>query len=160
MPRDERFEEDVLYFAYGSNLDPVRKVGRTGPIREARVARLDGHRLAFNKRGQQGGVYANIVPQAGSVVWGVVYRCRPETLETLDDHEGVVGGHYERVPIEVDVHGERVRALAYVAGVRHTCPEGRPDDEYLRHILDGGRHHGLPEDYLREVEERAGRSGM
>ena len=56
-------DDPVWYFAYGSNLDRDQKEARTGAIREARVARLRGYRLAFNKRASKAGrLYANIVP--------------------------------------------------------------------------------------------------
>jgi hypothetical protein len=52
---------DQWYFAYGSNLSSEQKECRTGTIREARRARLDGYRIAFNKRGGDGTGKANIV---------------------------------------------------------------------------------------------------
>lgn len=61
-------DSDILYCAYGSNLDTARMQKRTGPFREATVATLSGYRLAFNKEAQDGGVYANIVPEPGAEV--------------------------------------------------------------------------------------------
>lgn len=67
------------YFAYGSNLWIEQMEDRTGPIAKGadqpRQARLSGYRLAFNVGGQRGQVYANIVPNPGDEVIGVVYRC-------------------------------------------------------------------------------------
>ncbi len=45
---------DLSYFAYGSNLAKDQMKERTGPIREARRAWIDGYRVAFNKRGDDG----------------------------------------------------------------------------------------------------------
>jgi gamma-glutamylcyclotransferase (GGCT)/AIG2-like uncharacterized protein YtfP len=147
---------DIFYFAYGSNLDALRKEERTGRIREAKKARLTGYRLTFNKRADNGAVYANVVCEPGSEVWGVVYLCAPETLDRLDDFEGVSGGHYERSPVEVEIaDGGVVQAIIYVAGAKFICMEGRPTASYLGHIIDGARGHGLPDAYIKHVERIA-----
>lgn len=52
---------DHWYFAYGSNLSTEQKERRTGFIREARCARLDGYHIAFNKRGNDGTGKANMI---------------------------------------------------------------------------------------------------
>lgn len=145
--------DDLLYFAYGSNLDPLRKKQRTGPIREARKARLSGYRLAFNKRADDGGVYANVVCQPGSEVWGIVYRCNHEALASMDIHEGVSGGHYERCYIEVEVTGgEIVQAITYVSGAIFICPDEQPTEEYLERIIRGAKCQGLPDRYIKQIK--------
>ena len=150
---------DILLFQYGSNLDPAQKEARTGPIREARGGRLPGYRLAFNKRASNGGVYANIVQDANREVWGVVYRCNQNAIRLMDEREGVRGGHYRRVNVTVQLEtGEPIEATTYVAGDRFLCPEGRPSQEYLERIIRGARHHGLPEAWVRTVQEVAGRA--
>ena len=61
--------KDQWYFAYGSNLFINQKERRTGRIRQAVRCRLPGFRFAFNKRGNGGQVYANIVPDDAAEVW-------------------------------------------------------------------------------------------
>ena len=64
-----------LYFAYGSNLSEERLRKRVGEFGPARVARLEGYRLAFNKRSADGStVYASIVPAAGATTWAYSTR--------------------------------------------------------------------------------------
>lgn len=122
---------DILYFAYGSNLDPSRKEERTEQIREARVARLIGYRLAFNKRANNNGVYANIIRQPGAEVWGVLYCCTPKAMDRLDVCEGVSGGHYERKPVEVENDNDGlIQAITYIACAKFICAEGRPTERY------------------------------
>jgi cation transport regulator ChaC len=145
--------QDIFYFAYGSNMDVDRKQDRTGRIREARRARLRRYRLAFNKRAQGGGVYANIVHSDSDDVSGVVYRCDPHAMEALDSYEGVDAGHYQRAPVSILLdNGSSVEAETYVAGERFLCPEGSPPRDYLERMLRGARHHGLPDAYIRRVE--------
>jgi len=147
---------DEWYFAYGSNLSVDQKEMRTGRIRKATKCRLPGHRLAFNKEGRHGEVYANIMPDAKSEVWGVAYLCNPEAMNELDRFEGVPGGHYHREKVEVVTEtGEKLSAVAYVAGPRPVTEEGWPSKDYLERILKGAAHHGLPAEYIREIEQRA-----
>lgn len=147
---------NVYYFAYGSNLDPERMKERTGIIRPEQRAFLPGYRFAFNKRGTGGAIYANIVPCANSTVWGVLYSCSPEAVQKLDDYEGVAGGHYNQSTVTVHLdNGQHFNSVTYVAGLDFICKEGKPQSEYLEHILIGGRAHHLPEEYLLEVKQLA-----
>ena len=120
---------DRWYFAYGSNLSKQRMMRRTGPIRKARVARLNDYRLAFNNTDKAGSeLYANIVPSAGGITWGVAYWCSPQAMAALDEYEGVADGCYRREWIEVETSdGERLQAEVYIGGEQFTVAEGRPE---------------------------------
>ena len=147
---------DRWYFAYGSNLFVDRKEQRTGSIREAIRSRLSGYRFVFNKRAKEGPIYANIVPDESTSVWGVAYLCSPEAFRDMDKCEGVANGHYERIPVKVNqVSGQTVEAITYVAGEDFVCQPGKPSSEYLDMIIDGARHHEIPEEYIRMIEALA-----
>jgi len=149
---------DSWYFAYGSNLSKGRKQERTGLIRRAVRARLRNHRLAFNKEASGGGVYANVVPEEGSEVWGVIYLCNPTAMTQLDRHEGVMGGHYVKVSVTVELEdGSLCDAETYIAGEDYIVSEGTPDDWYLDFILTGAIQHELPEDYIADIKRLAGK---
>lgn len=144
---------DSWYFAYGSNMSVDRKVKRTGVIRESVRCRVPGYRFAFNKAADDGGGYANIVPDASATVWGVAYLCDETAIGGLDVCEGVSGGHYRREIVEVVTDDDEVlQALTYVAGDDFVCSERAPRDDYLDTVLKGARHHGLPEDYIEFLE--------
>jgi gamma-glutamylcyclotransferase (GGCT)/AIG2-like uncharacterized protein YtfP len=153
-------EIPVLYFAYGSNLCKKQMEKRLGRVPPARRACLAGYRIAFNKRGRhQGEVYANIVQQDGSHVWGVVYHLQPDELAKLDRCEGVGQGDYRRDTVDVVTEaGDTVHAETYFAGEQWLCPEARPSKEYAHKILSGAREHGLPKEYLRSLERLTGTS--
>ncbi len=129
---------------------------RTGAIRQAIPSRLVGYRLAFNKEAPGGRAYANLIPDPSGEAWGVAYLCNPQAMTELDRYEGVATGHYERLPVEVTTRsGETIQAVAYVAGAAFVVDGAKPSGEYLRLVLDGARHHGLPEDYIRTIEAEA-----
>lgn len=143
---------DVWYFAYGSNLWIDQKERRTSAIRTGvdrpRIARLANYRFAFNKRGGKGRVYANIMACPGEEVIGVVYRCKPSTLETMSEYEG----GYERMAVTVVIEdGSSVEAITYVAMEKNVGGDARPSDEYLTRIITGAAQHGLPQDYLDKI---------
>ena len=147
---------DHWYFAYGSNLSTEQKENRTGSIREARRARLYRYRIAFNKRGSDGTGKANIVPDPNRTVWGVVYRCSSDALREMDRYEGVAGGHYARKTVRVRTEaGDELDAITYIAGEEFVDDLCIPSKQYLETILQGARHHGLPEDYIHEIQSVA-----
>jgi cation transport regulator ChaC len=132
------------YFAYGSNMNPVRL--RDGRLQAAGVTmgerlggRLDGWRLAFNKRARTpvGSGAGNILPLADAKVHGTLNALPPGGFAVLDRWEGVAGGHYERrtVPVVRADTGETVEAITYVALL--TGDGLRPTREYLGHLLAG-----------------------
>ena len=148
--------EDLWYFAYGSNLFIDQKEQRTGRIRQADLCRLPGFRFAFNKRGSNGQIYANIVPDDAAEIWGVIYLCDPKAIREMDRFEGVSSGHYERISVTVESEsGEKVEAITYVAGEDFVCEAGKPSPEYLHKIVSGARHHALPEVYVAKIEKLA-----
>jgi cation transport regulator ChaC len=147
---------DLWYFAYGSNLDLARKQGRTGAIREAHLATLSGYRLAFNKKGYHGEVYANLMADPTEETIGVIYRCTSETLDALDRVEGANSGHYQQVEVQVrTLDGQIVSAIAYIARPEVIIAESKPSDQYLGYIMRGAREHGFPVSAIRAIEIRA-----
>jgi gamma-glutamylcyclotransferase (GGCT)/AIG2-like uncharacterized protein YtfP len=143
------------HFAYGSNLDIERMHERTGAVREPRLACLHGYRLAFNKLGNNGTGKGNIVPSAGRKVWGVIYQCTDDELAKLDRKEGVRLGHYTHVTVEVESDSKWIQVDTFVAGQAYLHAGLLPAADYLARIIKGARHHGLPEDYIAEIERIA-----
>jgi cation transport regulator ChaC len=140
------------YFAYGSNMNAVRlfeeRLKPEGVAMGERVAgRLDGWRLAFNKRARApaGAGAGNIVPATGESVHGTLNLLPPRGFEILDRYEGVAGGHYERrlVPVVRADTGATVEAVTYVALLVGEAL--RPTRDYLGHLLAG--RDLLPADY-------------
>lgn len=142
----------IWYFAYGSNLCVDQMRARTGwapsAAEHSRIARLPGYRFAFNMRGENGQVYANLV-RPGPYVLGVLYRCGAEVLEKLDPFEK--GYHRVRI-MAVDQTGQTTEATTYLADRENMFDGDTPSADYVERILRGGRRHGLPETYLRGIE--------
>jgi gamma-glutamylcyclotransferase len=140
------------YFAYGSNMNAQRlfeeRLKPEGVPRGERIAgRLDGWRLAFNKRARlpPGSGAGNIMAAMSEVVHGTLNLLPPRGFEILDHYEGVAGGHYERriVPVVRADTGATIEAVTYVALL--VGEELRPTRDYLGHLLAG--RDLLPNDY-------------
>lgn len=145
----------MIYFAYGSNLNPGQMFDRCPSHRTLGVARLADHRLIFPRFSRaRRCASASIEPCPGDAVWGVVYKLAADDIPVLHHHEG-----YEpERPMEENRHdlrevsvvrmdgSERIAALTYVAIADGTTE--LPSADYLDTIIDGARYHGLPRAYI------------
>lgn len=141
----------VLYFAYGALMEPIRLRRRCRGAVALGKARLDGYRLAFTRysTAEKGGV-ADIVPEPGATVWGVLWDADEEHLETLDQfHEAPRAYRRETVRV-IDDQGGGHEAVAYVA---NRTGEFAPSRQYLAIVAKGARAHGLPEEYVGAIEQ-------
>ena len=119
----------------------------------ARVCRVDGYALAFNKESDSYHRAANIVQTPGEAVWGVAYELAYESIERLDRFEGVHLDHYRRIEVLGEPEDGRRRACAtYQAIESRVGTPARPTDEYLGYVLEGAREHGLPPAYVAKIE--------
>ena len=145
----------MLYFAYGSNMDPRQMARRCPGATSLGCARLADHALTFTWDSQKwrGGV-GHIEPSAGAEVWGVLWDVSDRNLKRLDRYELVDKGVYARRPVKVDHDGEIVEALAYFATADGYT---KPSRRYMSALIRGAQAHGLPGTYierLRAVETR------
>jgi len=144
----ELVNSSITYFAYGSNMSSRRLKGRNrAPSAQAKGrARLRDWALVFNKRGSDGSAKANIQPERGKVVWGVLFDLPCSELKNLDRVEGL-GKGYEHRWVEVERDGsEPVTALTYVGT---DLADGlRPCDWYKDYVVEGAQEHGLPPYYI------------
>ncbi len=145
----------MIYYAYGSNMNPGQMFARCPEARTLGVARLVGYRLCFPRfsRTHQC-ASAGVEPDRGSAVFGVLYDVTDADLTVLHYHEGYdpfgpadLNRHLFREVTVLRVGGsEKVKAMTYFA-----VPDGTaalPSAAYRQLIVDGAEHHGLPLAYL------------
>src|SRR5262245_18836472 len=88
-PASSERAPSMLYFAYGSNLDPAQIRERAPGHRVVGMAALRDHSLEFPLYSPNwGGGVASVRPHRGDTVWGIVYDVTDEDFATLDRHEG------------------------------------------------------------------------
>ena len=137
------------YFAYGSNMHPLR-LGERGPSCCVRgVAELPAWRLCFNKRGADDSAKCNIIRSGdrSDYVLGVVYDMAAGEKPVLDRVEG----GYHTVTVSVMMEGERLDVFTYLADRDMVDDARRPFDWYLDMVLCGAAHHHLPEGYVGHI---------
>ena len=135
----------MRYFAYGSNMDLVQMAERCPGARVLDGGCLAGVRFIITSRG-----YGSVVPDAGSVVFGILWDITAHDELSLDVYEGVPKGLYRRSQVTVTTTGgKNTDALAYVAA--HT-DHGAPNEGYLEGIIAVARHHAFPADYVAQLE--------
>jgi hypothetical protein len=105
-----------------------------------------GFRLVFDKPGADGTGRANLEPDPGGLVWGVVWELPGAAWAILDGFEP----GYARREIELTCGGAGLRAQTYVATLLAEAPL-EVSAEYRRLVLEGAREHGLPEDHVARI---------
>ena len=113
------------------------------------IARLPEHRLAITRKSRRRlcGT-ADVVPETGSEVWGILYGIDSRDLTLLDDFED--GYRRNKLAVTLAADERSVEAWIYIAE-KETCPP-LPNALYKRLMLEGARHWGLPETYLAYLE--------
>lgn len=147
-PREDLRVSQVLYFAYGSNLDADQLRERCPSSNSRCAARLRNHRLDFTYYSTRwtGGA-ADVLPHSGDDVWGVVYELAERDLVRLDRYES----GYERVTLSVEgPDGEHYAVITYMVREKRNFP---PSDMYLDKILDWAERWNLPPDYLARLRQ-------
>ena len=144
----------MLYFAYGSNMDPARMAGRVPEAAPVGPGRLDGFRLEFSIYSTEwGGGSANIEPDEGGHLWGVLWEIPEDSMGRLDAFQGHPT-YFRRE--EISVTGPNGPAIAWTYRVAHVKGYVRPTDAYLQRLRAAIRIHGLPPEAL-DIVDRAAR---
>lgn len=143
----------LWYFGYGSNMNRAIFCERRGmrPLKTC-WGWLEGYRLRFNiPVGPGDRAVANVEPGPGARTCGVLYLLTVEESDRLDRTEGVHAGLYRRIPVEVVVEGQgQVATFTYQSS--RTAEGRKPSPRYMRLLLEGARHHGLPPEYVKLLE--------
>lgn len=139
----------MLYFAYGSNLDPEQMQRRCPSAVLVARATIGDHRLVFGgwSRTWSGGV-ASIEPAKGHQVVGAVYQISRADCRVLDRCEGVPFAYLRTRRTVSTEGGEKVRAWAYIMARRSPTP---PTSRYVTRIAEGYEALGLNPNQLAQA---------
>lgn len=147
-------DDDTWYFAYGANMhDSAFLERRRMRPTEWRVGRIRDYRLRFNLEGRPRGraAPANVSPQQGAEVWGVLYRLTRRDLVRLNASEEIPGWRYRPLWLEAeDDQGNGLRAVTYIADGNDE--DGNPSLRYITLLREGARAHGLPAQWIDFLE--------
>lgn len=135
----------MIYFAYGSNMDRDQMQVRCPGSRVIGVGQLPCYTLAFTRwsRSWNSGT-ADILPEKGKQVYGILYDLSLDDLKRMDKFADYPKS-YVRQDVVVDMQGEKVPALTYIA-VRQGVFS--PSKAYLVKMIKGAEGYKLPERYV------------
>ena len=137
----------ILYFAYGSNMNPVRMGQRCPGATALGVGILRNYRLAER-------LYADIDFCEGAEVHGVLYLISERNLRSLDAREGYPKV-YRRIWLDVEFQGETYLAVTYEMTIMtKIARRGRKYPEEYRKLCSGGaRFHKIKNPFTTRRKE-------
>lgn len=131
----------------------ARLRARAPSARPVGIGRLVGHKLEWHKRSRDGSGKCDAARgSTAHAVWGVFFEIRLAEKGLLDRVEGLHCG-YEEKPVWIAVGSGVATAVLYYA--TDIGAGLRPYQWYKELVLAGAREHGLPADYLAELERVA-----
>ncbi len=138
------------YFAYGSNMNWEQMQRRCPSSQFVCVAKLPDYRFAIARHSRLRNCgTANILPERGNEVWGIVYNVSDDDLAALDAFEDGYG-RTSALVFNGDNGGQPIEVLVYVAAKEENIP--LPNPEYKGLILQGARYWRLPQNYRAMLE--------
>ena len=143
----------LYYFAYGSNLHPVRLLERVPSAQWVGRTELRYHRLAFQKRGSDGSSKCDLVRTGEETdgVHGAIYQMDSVHKQALDCFEGNGNGYYDS-PLTVELHGKEHSTFTYFAQAAHIADGLKPYHWYKNLVVLGAKHLQFPDVYVRSIE--------
>ena len=143
----------IYYFAYGSNLHPMRLMQRVPKAELIGVAKHPNHRLSFHKKSTDGSSKCNMLNSgsASDLIYGAIYKFKPEYKHQLDRLEGKGFGYTDN-QIVLSHDGNEYTCFAYVAQQSHIVDNLRPYHWYKMLVSLGAKYLGLPSSYILSIE--------
>jgi gamma-glutamylcyclotransferase (GGCT)/AIG2-like uncharacterized protein YtfP len=123
-------------------------------VKTVGVGKLEGFEIIFNKpSSDKKKARANIKENPHKIVYGVVYELTEGQLNKLNTREPGYRREKRKIKIIKNDKEEEIEAEIYVAEI---TKEGlKPDEEYIRELIDGAKKHNLPQDYIMEILEKS-----
>ena len=143
----------LYYFAYGSNLHPVRLLERVPSAQLVDVIELNKHRLAFHKKSQDGSSKCNLVHtgEESDGVYGAIYQMDSAHKKALDCFEGNGNGYHDS-QLTVGLHGKEYSCFTYFAQRSYIENDLMPYHWYKNLVVLGAKHLQFPDVYVRSIE--------
>ncbi len=140
----------MKYFAYGSNMLAARLLARLPDVRLLNTAWIDGYRLCFHKRGDDGSGKCDAWRSdvSSDRIYGVVFEMTEREQAILNEIEGE---GYQ--PISVALKGVfPTDAFTYIVRSQWIEPGLPPFKWYRDFVLAGAVENKLPGDYISSIK--------
>lgn len=142
-------EKEILYIAYGSNLNLLQMKHRCPTARVIGASEIKDYELVF--RGSRHSAVATIEPCEGSTVPVLLWSIQPEDERALDIYEGYPN-FYGKAGVNITVGNHKATAMVYIMTPGHKF--GEPSEHYLKAIEDGYLDAGFDIDLLHDAVDK------
>jgi AIG2-like family len=133
----------MLYFAYGSNMNPAVMRRHAPGAEPIGVATLTNYRFLIMTHG-----HASVAPFQTGIVYGVLWRITPRDYVTLAAWEKIAGGFYRAETLPVRRAGQLRLALVYLA---RSQKEAAPQLGYMDVVIAAALEWQLPLPYIEKL---------
>ncbi len=142
----------MYYFAYGSNLHPVRLIARVPSAELIGVAKRPNFTLAFHKRSNDGSSKCDMLNSGSELdlVIGAIYKIDPEHRGDLDRFEGK-GYGYTDSQITLKHNRSEYHCFTYLAQQPHIDEALRPYHWYKQLVVLGAEYLRFPKTYIASI---------
>ncbi|MGI9319820.1 MAG: gamma-glutamylcyclotransferase family protein [Thiogranum sp.] len=143
----------IYYYAYGSNLHPMRLVERVPSADLVGVAKHPNHMLTFHKKSNDGSSKCNMFNSdtESDLIYGAIYKLKPEHKNELDRFEGKGYGYIDN-PITLEHNGNEYTCFTYLAQQSHIVDSLKPYCWYKQLVILGAKFLNFPDSYISSIE--------
>lgn len=145
--------QPVYYFAYGSNLHPVRLGERVPSASLLGAVQLNRYRLKFHKKSTDGSAKCNLLKTGNraDTVHGALYTLEAEHKQELDRFEGAGKGYQDSL---INIHHEQKHypCFTYLAEDSHIENNLQPYHWYKNLVVFGAMYLKFPSAYITRLE--------
>jgi len=141
------------YFAYGSNLHPVRLIERVPSAELVGVAKHHRHRLIFHKMSNDGSSKCNMFnsDSTSDLILGAIYKLNPEHKDELDKYEVKEYGYIDK-QIMLKHNGKQYTCFTYYAQQSSIVDNLPPYHWYKKLVILGAQYLQFPDYYISAIE--------
>ncbi|MES2674349.1 MAG: gamma-glutamylcyclotransferase family protein [Pseudomonadota bacterium] len=142
------------YFAYGSNLHPLRLQERVPSAAVIGVVKVPGIKLTFSKRSIDLSGKCSFYESGNSddILYGVLYEFDPVDKGKLDKAEGKGSGYNEQL-VRFELNGNFYNPFTYIAHHDYLDGSLRPYEWYKQFVIEGAKYHSMPDEYISWLEK-------
>ena len=141
------------YFAYGSNLHPLRLNERVASATLIGPACIKGYQLVFHKNGHDGSGKCNLFETGDNTdhVHGAIYSLAVNDKPILDEFEGKGFGYVDK-NIVIRHEDSSTQCFSYFAQNAYIIDTLEPFHWYKELVIEGAVYLRFPESYLARIK--------
>ncbi len=142
----------IHYFAYGSNLHPLRLLQRIPSARLTGTVKLQKYRLKFHKTGIDSSAKCNLIGTENTTdcIYGAIYEMATEQQIILDKFESKGSGYLDH-EIKIQYQNQQLNCLTYLAQPAYIDNNIKPYHWYKQLVILGAKYLQFPTVYISSI---------